>query len=114
MPKKPNNRDKTLKSSVEFDKVSPQSGIVRRECGVESRYHREVKGWSCGTMAKIENRQKVVRQKGSRGWRMESKARENEKIDERRRRKASGKVGWLGRVMEADQKKPMVWACARQ
>ncbi len=61
LPKKPNNRDKTLKSSVEFDKVSPQSGIVRRGRGVESRYHREVKGWSCGAMAKIDNRQKAVR-----------------------------------------------------
>ncbi len=74
LPKKSNDRDKTLTSSVEFDKVSPQSGIMRRGRGVESRYHREVKGLSCGTMAKIENRQKVVRQKGSRGWRMESKA----------------------------------------
>ncbi len=67
LPKKSNNRDKTLRSSVEFDKVSPQSGIVRRERGVESRYHREVKGWSCGTMAKIENLQKVVRQKDREG-----------------------------------------------
>ncbi len=74
MPKKSKNRDNTLKSSVELDKLSPQSRIVRRGRGVESRYHREVKGLSCGTMAKIENRQKVVRQKGSRGWRMESKA----------------------------------------
>ncbi len=80
MPKKSNNRDKTLKSSVEFDKVSPQSGIVRRGCGVESRYHRKVKGWSCGTMAKIANRQKVVRQQGSRGWRVESKAVRQEKM----------------------------------
>ncbi len=24
------------------------------------------------------------------------------------------KVGWLGWVMEEDQKKPMVWACAQQ
>ncbi len=36
-----------------------------------------------------------------------------------RRRKASGKggrdrVGWLEWVMEENQKKPMVWACARQ
>ncbi len=69
MPKKSKQRENTLKSSVEFDKLSPQSRIVRRRRGVESRYHRE--GWSCGTMAKIENRQKVVRQKGSRGWRME-------------------------------------------
>ncbi len=33
------------------------------------------------------------------------------------RRQAWGgrdKVGWLGRVTEEDQKKPMVWACARQ
>ncbi len=92
MPKKSNNRDKTLKSSVEFDKVSPQSGIVRRGCVVESIYHRKVKGWSCGTMAKIANRQKVVRQQGSIGWRMESKAvGQDERKDEGRRRKASGK-----------------------
>ncbi len=33
------------------------------------------------------------------------------------RRQARGgrdKVGWLGRVMVEDQKKPMEWACARQ
>ncbi len=57
-------------------------------------------------MAKIENRQKVVRQKGSIGWRMESKAvgqertrryteskvvRQCEREDGGRRRKASGK-----------------------
>ncbi len=62
-----------------------------------------------------------VRQKGLRRWRMESKgdqARE-EQEDGGRRRNASGKegrdkVGWLGRVMEEDQKKLMVWACARQ
>ncbi len=63
-----------MKLSDEFDKLSPQSRIVRRGRGVESRYHREVKGWSCGTMAKIENREKVVGQKGAREWRMESKA----------------------------------------
>ncbi len=74
VPKKSKNRDKTLRSSNEFEKVSPQSGIVRRGRGVESRYHREVKRWSCGTMAKIKNRQKVVKQKGSRGWKIESKA----------------------------------------
>ncbi len=73
MPKKSNNRVNVLKSSVEFDKLLPQSRIVRRGRGGESRYHREVKGWSCGTMAKIENRQKVVRQKGSKGGRMESR-----------------------------------------
>ncbi len=74
LPKKSNKRDNTLRSSVEFDKVSPQSEIVRRGRGVESRYHRDVKGWSCGTMAKKENRLKVVRQKESRGWREETKA----------------------------------------
>ncbi len=73
MPKKSKQRDNTLKSSVEFDKLSPQSRIIRRERGVESRYHREVKGWSCGTVAKIENRQKVDRQKGTREWRTEAK-----------------------------------------
>ncbi len=40
--KKSHNRDNTLKSSVEFHKLSPQSGIERR--GVESRDHTEVKG----------------------------------------------------------------------
>ncbi len=48
LPKKSNNRDKTLRSSVEFDKVAPQSGIVRRGRGVETRYYREVKGWHDG------------------------------------------------------------------
>ncbi len=73
MPKKSKNRDNTLKSSVEFDKLSPQSRIVRRGRGVESRDHLEANGWRCGTIAKMEDRQKVIRQKGSRGWRMESK-----------------------------------------
>ncbi len=56
-------------------------------------------------------------------------ARENEKIDEVEgcqtarseemeskvdRQGHRDKVGWLGWVMEEDQKKPMVWACARQ
>ncbi len=57
-------------------------------------------------------------------------ARENEKIDgveshhakvseKDGGEKASGKggrdkVGWLGKVTEEDQKKPMVWACTRQ
>ncbi len=44
------------------------------------------------------------------------------KVSEKRedgseRRQARGgrdKVGWLGWVMEEDQKKPMVWVCARQ
>ncbi len=51
---------------------------------------------------------------------MEAKVvRQGEREDGGRRRKASGKggrdkVGWLGRVMEEDQKKPMEWACARQ
>ncbi len=29
VPKKSNNKDNTVKSSVEFEKLSPQSGIVR-------------------------------------------------------------------------------------
>ncbi len=67
---------------------------MRRGRGVESRYHREVKGWSCGTMPKIEKRQKVDRQNGSIGWRMESKVvRQGEREDRGRRRKASGKGG---------------------
>ncbi len=69
MPKKSNKRDNTVKSSVECDKLSPQSRIVRRGRGIESRDHVKVKGQ---TAAKIEDRQKVVRQKESRGWRMES------------------------------------------
>ncbi len=47
--------------------------------------------------------------------------RQGEREDGGRRRKASGKggggrekVGWLGRVVEEDQKKPMEWACVRQ
>ncbi len=44
LPKKPNNRDKALRSSVEFDNMSPQSGIVRRGRGVEATDHMEVKG----------------------------------------------------------------------
>ncbi len=51
---------------------------------------------------------------------MDSKVgRQGEREDGERRRKASGKgdrdkVGWLGRVMEEDQNKPMEWAWARQ
>ncbi len=44
MPKKSNIRDNTLKLSVEFDKLSPQSRIVRRWRGVEAKDHMEVKG----------------------------------------------------------------------
>ncbi len=71
MPKKSNNKDNTVKSSVEFEKLY-QSGIVRWGDWGESRDHMEVNGCSSGTMAKTEDRQKVVRQKESRGWRMES------------------------------------------
>ncbi len=45
MPKKSNNRDNTLKSSVEFEKLSPQSGMLRWGGWVESRDHIEVNGW---------------------------------------------------------------------
>ncbi len=34
--------------------------------------------------------------------------------ESRQARGGRDKVGWLGRVMEEDQKKPMEWACARQ
>ncbi len=71
MPKKSSNKDNTVKSSVEFKKLSPQSGIVRWGDWGELRDHMEVNGCSLGTMAKTEDRQKVVRQKESRGWRME-------------------------------------------
>ncbi len=45
--------------------------------------------------------------------------RKGKREDGGRRQTASGKggrdkVGWFGRVMEEDQKKPMEWACARQ
>ncbi len=44
--------------------------------------------------------------------------RENEKMEDGgERRQARGgrdRVGWLGRLMKEDQKKPMEWACARQ
>ncbi len=43
VPKKSKHRDNTLKSSVEFDKLSPQSRIVRWGRSVESRYRRGVK-----------------------------------------------------------------------
>ncbi len=46
VPKKSNNEDNTVKSSVEFEKLSPQSGIVRCGDWGESRDHMEVKGWS--------------------------------------------------------------------
>ncbi len=46
MPKKSNNEDNTVKSSVEFEKLSPQSGIVRWGDWGESRDHMEVNGWS--------------------------------------------------------------------
>ncbi len=46
MPKKSNNRDNAVKSSVEFEKLSPMSCIVKWGDGVESRDHIEVNGWS--------------------------------------------------------------------
>ncbi len=45
MPKKSNNKDNTVKPSVEFEKLSPQSGIVRWGDWGESRDHMEVNGW---------------------------------------------------------------------
>ncbi len=44
MPKKFDNKDNTVKSSVEFKKLSPQSGIVRWGDWGESRDHMEVNG----------------------------------------------------------------------
>ncbi len=44
LPNKSNDRDNTLKLSIEFDKLSLQSRIVRRGRGVGARYHIEVKG----------------------------------------------------------------------
>ncbi len=72
VPKKSNNKDNTVKSSAEFEKRSPQSGIVRWGGLVESRDYMEVNGWSLGTMVKTDDRQKVVRQKESSEWRMDS------------------------------------------
>ncbi len=46
VPKKSNNKDNTVKSSVKFEKLSPQSGIVRWGGWVDSRDHMEVNGWS--------------------------------------------------------------------
>ncbi len=34
VPKKSDNKDNTVKSSVEFEKLSPQSGIVSGEVGL--------------------------------------------------------------------------------
>ncbi len=52
------------------------------------------------------------------GWGPRSSGKESEKMEGGgERRQARGdrdKVGWLGGVMEEDQKKPMVWTCARQ
>ncbi len=45
VPKKSSNKDNTVKSSVEFEKLSPQSGIVRWADWVESKDHMEVNGW---------------------------------------------------------------------
>ncbi len=45
MPKKSNNKDNTVKSSVEFEKLSLQSGIVKWRDWVESRDHMEVNGF---------------------------------------------------------------------
>ncbi len=42
VPKKSNKKDNTVKSSVEFEKLSPQSGIVRWGDWGESRDHMEV------------------------------------------------------------------------
>ncbi len=46
VPRKSNKKDDTVKSSAEFEKRSPQSGIVRWGGWVESRDHMEVNRWS--------------------------------------------------------------------
>ncbi len=43
---KEEHKDNTVKSSVEFEKLSPQSGVVRWGGFVESKDHMEVNGWS--------------------------------------------------------------------
>ncbi len=71
-------------------------------------------------MAKTKDRQKVFPQKVSRGWRIELKVSGKgiekmvDGVERPSGKGGQGKVGWLGWVMEEDQKKPMVWACARQ
>ncbi len=110
-----------MKSNVGFDQLSPQSGIVRRERGVESRDHKEVKGETLRDGGENRGSSECLQTKGIE--RVENgvegrQARKNEKMEDggerRQTRGGRDKVGWLGRVMEEDQKKPMVWACARQ
>ncbi len=72
-------------------------GIERMEDGVDGRQARENE-----KIDGVESRQAKVSEKMEGGG---------------ERRQAKGvqdKVGWFGRVMEENQKKPMEWACARQ
>ncbi len=73
-------------------------GIERVEHGVNGRQTKGVEAMENG----VKSRQAKVSEKMEDGG------------ERRQARGGRDKVGWLGRVMEEDQKKPKEWACARQ